>query len=68
MIQGYRTFIGILISAVPTLATFLGFDTAPNFVGDATEIAGAIVTLIGAGVAIYGRLKAETPGWFAKKQ
>lgn len=65
--NGYRTFIGLAIAAVPNIAALLGFDTAPGFGEQATEITEAIITIIGLGVALYGRLVATAPGWFAKK-
>lgn len=65
--NGLKTILGIGISITPLVASLIGFDTAPKFTGDATEIAGAIVTLAGALFALYGRLVATVPGWFAKR-
>ena len=67
MFSGYKTIIGAVIAAIPSIATLFGFETSPDFTGQATEIAGAIVTLLGTVLAIYGRVVAVAPGWFAKK-
>lgn len=67
MFSGYKTLIGLIIASVPTLATFAGFDTSPDFTGQATEFAASIVTIGGLLFALYGRLVAEVPGWFSKR-
>lgn len=64
--DGFKTFLGIAISAAPMVATLFGFDTSPSFTGDATEIVSAIISVFGAVLAIYGRLVANSSGWFAK--
>ena len=64
--NGYKTLIGAIIAAVPTIATLVGFETSPDFEGDATELVAGIITLAGAAFAIYGRLVATAPGWFSK--
>lgn len=66
-LTGYRTIIASVIAAIPALANVLGFETAPGFTEEATEIVLGIITLGGAAAAIYFRLKATLPGWFAKK-
>lgn len=65
-LDGLNTLLGIAIAFAPTAATYFGYQTSPNFTGDATEILAAIVTVIGTVYAIYGRLRASSPGWFAK--
>lgn len=67
MLSGYKTLIGAVIAALPSVATLFGFETSPDFTGQATEIAGAIVTLVGTAFAVYGRLVAQAPGWFSKR-
>lgn len=64
---GYKTILGALIAAVPTLAALFGFDVAPGFSEEANAAVTDILTLIGAAIAIYGRLVAQTPGWLIKK-
>jgi Flp pilus assembly protein TadB len=68
MLDGAKTLIGVLIAALPTLATLLGYDTSPDLTGDLTEIGAGIMTIIGVGVAIYGRIVANGPMWFTKRK
>lgn len=65
-LEGLKTYIGIGIAMTPTIATLFGYETTPNFEGDATEIAFAFLTLAGGAIAFYGRLMAKIPGLFAK--
>jgi hypothetical protein len=67
MLAGLKTITGILITVAPLGASLFGYDTAPNFTGEATEIAAALVTLIGAGIALYGRIVAQGPLWFRSR-
>lgn len=64
--NGLKTFLGIAITVAPMVATLFGYHTSPSFTGDATEVSAAVVSLVGAALALYGRLVANTPGWFAK--
>lgn len=65
--NGYKTYAGLLIAAVPTIASAFGFDTSTGFSEQAMEVTESIVTIIGLALALYGRLVAVVPGWFAKK-
>jgi len=66
MLDGLKTFIGILIAAAPSIAGLFGYHAMPGFSEQATQIAMDMITLAGAAFAIYGRLVANTPGWFAR--
>jgi len=68
MLTGYKTMIGAVIAATPSIAALFGYDVSESFAGEASSLVDAIITLVGAAIAVYGRLVAETPGWFAKKQ
>lgn len=65
--DGFNTIAGLLIALAPTLASGFGYDTSPDFTGDATEILAATVTVIAGIYALYGRITAKAPGWFAKR-
>lgn len=65
--NGYKTLVGLAIAAIPNIATMFGFDTAPSFQGDATELVSAIIQVGGLLFALYGRLVATVPGWFTRK-
>lgn len=65
--SGYKTLLGAAIAAVPALAGLLGYDVAPGFSEQANDLISEIITVVGAVLAIYGRLVATVPGWFAKK-
>lgn len=53
-LEGKKTFAGIAAMLLAWLGTTLGVD-----LGDGTEIITAAVTLVGAALAIYGRLAAK---------
>jgi hypothetical protein len=65
--NGYRTIVSAVIAALPALANLLGFEVAPGFSEEATEAVMDVITVGGTIAAIYFRLKATVPGWFAKK-
>ena len=68
MFNGYKTYIGAGVALASTLARMLGYEVAPVFEAQATELALDLITAAGALFAIYGRAKVQTPGWFSKKQ
>lgn len=53
-LEGKKTYTGIAAMLLAFLGQQLGVD-----LGDATEIITAVVTLVGAVLAIYGRLAAK---------
>jgi hypothetical protein len=63
---GYKTIIGLAIATVPTVAHLFGFTVAPGFEAQVGEILDSIVQLGGLAFALYGRIKAQGPLWFAK--
>jgi hypothetical protein len=67
MIAGYKTFVGALIAVAPVIASLLGYDLSANFGEEAGLALSDIITLVGGAIAIYGRLKAQTPGWLVKR-
>lgn len=67
MLNGYKTYIGAGVTFTATLARILGYEVSPVFEAQAIEFALDVLALAGAAFAIYGRAKAEIPGWFAKK-
>lgn len=65
--DGYKTYIGILIAVAPTVAGWFGFSLTPAFGEQVGSLIMDGITLAGAAFAFYGRLVAVVPGWFAKK-
>lgn len=61
MPNGTTTISGIALMLAPVVANFFGYDTSPNFEGDASELIAAAITIIGSVVALYGRAKAKGP-------
>jgi len=53
-LEGKKTYAGIATMLLAFLGQQLGVD-----LGDGTEIIAAVVTLVGAALAIYGRLVAK---------
>lgn len=53
MLHGYRTYIGIAITALGSLSTLFGWG-----LGDLAQVQDAIIVLVGAAIAAYGRAQA----------
>lgn len=68
MLTGWKTYIGLLIAAMPAVANMFGYSVVPGFEDTASSIADQILEVIGLGIALYGRLKAETPGLLVKNK
>jgi len=64
--NGTNTYIGIITSVLPFILSFFHLAPTPAFNSQFPDIAMAVVSLLGAGYAIYGRARASVPGWFAK--
>lgn len=67
MLSGYRTFIGLFVAAIPNIATLFGYEVAPEFSQQANEFIESAITILGLLIALYGRMKATVPGWFARR-
>ena len=65
--SGSNTYIGLIVTVAPLVLSLFGFAPTPAFNEQFPNEIAAIVSLIGAVYATYGRLKASTPGWFAKQ-
>lgn len=68
MFDGFKRITGIIITLIPPTATLFGFDTSPDFTGDATEILSAVVQAAGIALTVYGIIKAKGSMWFMKKK
>ena len=56
MLEGWKTFIGLAVAAVAQASSMFGID-----IGDVAGVSNSLVTLIGLGVALYGRAVANGP-------
>ena len=65
--DGFKTYIGIIVAVAPSVANLFGFTLAPTFGEEFTHLAAELITLAGAVFAFYGRAKAVTPGWIARR-
>lgn len=66
-ISGFRTYIGVIVAISPSIAHLFGFTLSDSFGQEFSDLAGEIITLIGGGIAIYGRAMAKTKGWIVKE-
>jgi hypothetical protein len=66
-LSGYKTFLGAFITLLPVVARSFGFEFTESFGQEFPLALDEIVTLVGAAIVIYGRLKAQTPGWLVSK-
>lgn len=55
MLNGYKTYIGILISVISGLAAALGKDWGIDWAG----FEAALVSAVGALISVYGYIKKE---------
>ena len=65
--NGFKTYIGLIIAAVPTVANLLGYDVSASFPKEAETSLVDLITLVGLAFAFYGRSVAQVPGWFSKR-
>ena len=66
MFEGYRTYIGLIVALVPTLANLFGYHATPAFSAQFPELADQFLQLLGLAVAFYGRAVSTSPGFLAK--
>lgn len=64
--QGTNTYVGLIVSIAPLLLSVFHVTPTPAFNAEFPATVAAIISLIGAGYAFYGRARATVPGWFAK--
>lgn len=67
MLNGYKTYVGLIITAAPLVAHLFGYQLTESFAGQFAGLADAIFSLIGTAIATYGRAKTEVPGWLARR-
>jgi hypothetical protein len=68
MFDGFRRTAGLIISLIPALMNLAGFETAPGFTEDASQLVEGILGIVGVGLTLYGIIKAKGPMWFQKKK
>lgn len=66
--NGYRTYIGLIVALVPTVAHMFGYTVTPEFTEQFPDLADQLVQLVGLAFAFYGRAKATVPGFLAPKK
>lgn len=68
VLNGRKTYIGIAVALLPTLAGFFGFDVTSAFHAQFAPLVEELFVLFGSAIAVYGRMSAQSPGWLAKKK
>ena len=63
--EGYKTYIGLAVTAAPLILSLFGFTPTPAFNEQFPEAVTGLISIIGVCFAFYGRMKAQTPGWLA---
>lgn len=66
--NGFKTYIGLLVALAPTLAHLFGYEVTPSFGAQFPVLLDSVVQIGGLAFAAYGRAVAETPGWFSKSE
>ncbi len=64
--NGYKTYVGLVIALAPTVAHVFGHTLTPAFSQQLPDLLDTGIQLAGLLLAFYGRLVAAVPGWFAK--
>lgn len=67
LLNGYKTYTGVLLVIIPVIAKALGYDIGEKFSTEAPQAIDDIIVLVGSLIALYGRLVAQTKGWFAPR-
>ena len=57
LLQGKKTYIGIVIAAAPIVAKLLGYDLGDNFGAELEGVINELVSAVGLIIAAYGRAK-----------
>lgn len=65
--NGYKTYTGILITALPLIASMFGYELSEHMQAEAASLLEDGIQLIGLFLAFYGRITAIKPGWLAQK-
>lgn len=63
--EGFKTYIGLLISIAPLALSLFGYAPTPAFNEQLPEAIMGVISILGACFAFYGRMKAQTAGWLA---
>lgn len=66
-LSGSKTYIGLFVALIPTVASLFGYDVSATFNEDFTKLAEELVVLVGIAIAFYGRSVATAPGLLVKK-
>ena len=68
MLNGSKTYIGLIVALLPTVAHLFGYEVTAAFSTEFSEVADQLMQLVGLGIAFYGRAAATAPGWIAKQK
>ena len=65
--RGYKTYLGIAIAIMPTVAGLFGFNVDPSFAEEIPVLSAEFFQIVGSALAFYGRAAAQSPGWLVKQ-
>jgi len=65
--NGMNTYAGLLVAVAPLILGLFGLTPTPSFNEQLPNTIAAVVEILGLVYALYGRMRAQTPGWFVKK-
>lgn len=63
MLEGYKTLIGAIVALIAQVLAIYDIK-----IEDVTGVTNALVTIVGVGLAIYGRLKSNKPGPLSRRE
>lgn len=68
MLEGYRTYLSLVLAMAPQVAKLFGYDLSHSFGQESSDLLNELVTVLGGLMAFYFRAKATVPGWLASKE
>lgn len=64
--EGTNTYVGIVVAFLGTILGFFGWHIVPGMSEQIGTDVGVGLQILGGIYAFYGRMRAKTPGYFAK--
>ncbi len=65
--SGLNTYAGLVVAAFSMIANVSGFDITPGSSDQLNQFVLDAFQIIGLAYAAYGRARAQSPGWLAKR-
>lgn len=64
--DGMNTYTGLIVGFTPIIASMFGYSPTPEFNDQLEPTILALISLVGAVYAFYGKARHQIPTWFKK--